>query len=42
MTPRELALALRGASGLTASSGPFARADLASLMQRFPDDPYTR
>ncbi|HEY7644688.1 MAG TPA: rcc01693 family protein [Hyphomicrobiales bacterium] len=41
MTPRELALALRGASGLPAAPASFARADLASLMQRFPDDPYT-
>jgi uncharacterized phage protein (TIGR02216 family) len=40
MTPRELALALRGASGLAASAAPLARADLATLMQRFPDDPY--
>jgi uncharacterized phage protein (TIGR02216 family) len=37
MTPRELALALRGAAGLPASGGALHRADLDRLMQRFPD-----
>ncbi len=37
MTPRELSLALRGVAGLPGSSTPFARTDLAALMQRFPD-----
>jgi hypothetical protein len=37
MTPRELSLALRGAAGMPASEEPFARSDLAALMQRFPD-----
>jgi uncharacterized phage protein (TIGR02216 family) len=39
MTPRELALALRGAAGLPVglSASGFARADLDHLMQRFPD-----
>jgi hypothetical protein len=37
MTPRELALALRGAAGLPASADPFAPDHLAALMQRFPD-----
>jgi uncharacterized phage protein (TIGR02216 family) len=37
MTPRELALALRGAAGLPASGGPLHRADLDRLMHRFPD-----
>ena len=37
MTPRELALALKGAAGLPVGSAAFARADLDHLMQRFPD-----
>jgi uncharacterized phage protein (TIGR02216 family) len=37
MTPRELALALRGAAGLPASAAPLHRADLDRLMHRFPD-----
>jgi uncharacterized phage protein (TIGR02216 family) len=37
MTPRELAAAFRGAFGHSAFEMPFARADLARLMQRFPD-----
>jgi uncharacterized phage protein (TIGR02216 family) len=37
MTPRELALALRGAAGLPLGAASFARADLTRLMQRFPD-----
>jgi uncharacterized phage protein (TIGR02216 family) len=37
MTPRELSLALRGAARLPASEEPFARSNLAALMQRFPD-----
>jgi uncharacterized phage protein (TIGR02216 family) len=37
MTPRELSLALRGAAGMPASEEPFARSNLAALMQRFPD-----
>ena len=41
MTPRELALALRGAAGLPGSQVPLARTDLAALMQTFPDHPLT-
>jgi hypothetical protein len=37
MTPRELALAMRGAAGLSPSPAFPARADLATLMRRFPD-----
>ncbi|WP_088348507.1 MULTISPECIES: rcc01693 family protein [Rhodomicrobium] len=37
MTPRELRLALRGAAGLPGAASPFARADFADLMRRFPD-----
>ena len=37
MTPRELALALRGAAGLSGPASAFSRIDLAGLMQRFPD-----
>jgi uncharacterized phage protein (TIGR02216 family) len=37
MTPRELAAALRGAFGAPTFETPPARADLARLMQRFPD-----
>jgi uncharacterized phage protein (TIGR02216 family) len=37
MTPRELSLALKGAAGLPVRHGSLARADLDSLMQRFPD-----
>ncbi len=37
MTPHELALALRGAAGLPASSEPLGPAGLAALMSRFPD-----
>lgn len=37
MTPRELALALKGASGLPARENPFRRGDLDGLMRRFPD-----
>lgn len=37
MTPRELALALRGASGLSSITASPARGDLAALMRRFPD-----
>ena len=36
MTPRELAMALDGGLGLSRRRGP-GRADLASLMLRFPD-----
>jgi uncharacterized phage protein (TIGR02216 family) len=39
LTPRELALALRGAAGLGGSGTPFARTDLATLMDQFPDRP---
>jgi uncharacterized phage protein (TIGR02216 family) len=42
MTPRELALGLRGAAGLGGSATALARTDLAALMRRFPDDPPTR
>jgi len=41
MTPRELALALRGAAGLPVSATPFSRVDLTALMQRFPDQERT-
>jgi uncharacterized phage protein (TIGR02216 family) len=37
MTPRELALALRGPAGLPGCAPDFARGDLATLMQRYPD-----
>ena len=37
MTPRELALALRGAAGIAAFAPSLARGDLADLMRRFPD-----
>ena len=37
MTPRELALAMRGATGVSAFAPSLARGDLADLMQRFPD-----
>jgi uncharacterized phage protein (TIGR02216 family) len=37
MTPRELALALRGAAGLSGMASAFSRVDLAGLMQQFPD-----
>jgi hypothetical protein len=37
MTPRELALALRGAASVSAYTPALARGDLAALMQRFPD-----
>ncbi len=37
MTPRELGLAMRGAAGISALAPSLARADLAALMQRFPD-----
>jgi uncharacterized phage protein (TIGR02216 family) len=37
MTPRELALALKGAAGLPARGATPDRADLTALMQRFPD-----
>jgi uncharacterized phage protein (TIGR02216 family) len=37
MTPRELSLALLGAAGIPVSTAGFARTDLDSLMQRFPD-----
>jgi hypothetical protein len=37
MTPRELALAIRGAAGISAIAPSPARGDLAELMQRFPD-----
>jgi uncharacterized phage protein (TIGR02216 family) len=36
MTPKELEAALRGRFG-GASDGPPGRAEVASLMQRFPD-----
>jgi uncharacterized phage protein (TIGR02216 family) len=36
MTPKELEAALRGKFG-GASEGPPARADVTSLMRRFPD-----
>lgn len=36
MTPAELAAAVRGRQGV-ARSGPPARADLETMMQRFPD-----
>jgi uncharacterized phage protein (TIGR02216 family) len=37
MTPRELALALKGAAGLPVTGGSLHRADLDRLMHRFPD-----
>jgi uncharacterized phage protein (TIGR02216 family) len=37
MTPRELALAMRGAARASALAPTLARSDLADLMQRFPD-----
>jgi hypothetical protein len=37
MTPRELALALRGADGLVGSSSRPTRTDLLGLMREFPD-----
>lgn len=37
MTPRELSLALKGAAGLPIGAASFARADLDTLMQKFPD-----
>jgi Phage tail assembly chaperone protein, TAC len=37
MTPRELALAMRGAGGVSAGAPSPARADLADLIRRFPD-----
>jgi uncharacterized phage protein (TIGR02216 family) len=37
MTPRELALALRGAAGFGGSSGRPSRTELISLMREFPD-----
>lgn len=37
MTPRELGLALRGAAGLPSRAHAPARADLAAIMQRYPD-----
>jgi uncharacterized phage protein (TIGR02216 family) len=37
MTPRELALALRGAAGLSGAASAFSRAGLADLMRQFPD-----
>jgi hypothetical protein len=37
MTPRELALAMRGAAGTSMSAPSLARGDLAELMRRFPD-----
>ena len=37
MTPKELEAALRGRFGGAGADGPPGRADVASLMQRFPD-----
>lgn len=37
MTPRELEAALRGAFGVTQAVRPMSRADLAALMQAYPD-----
>ena len=37
MTPRELAAALRGVLGVSASEQPLSRTDLDALLQRFPD-----
>jgi uncharacterized phage protein (TIGR02216 family) len=37
MTPRELALAMRGAAGISAFTPSLRRGDLADLMRRFPD-----
>jgi hypothetical protein len=37
MTPRELALAMRGAAGVSVVAPALARGDLADLMRRFPD-----
>jgi uncharacterized phage protein (TIGR02216 family) len=37
MTPKELTAALNGLLGPAASTTTFARADLTSLMSRFPD-----
>ena len=42
MTPRELALALKGAAGLLpVTGGSLHRADLDRLMHRFPDHAQT-
>jgi uncharacterized phage protein (TIGR02216 family) len=38
MTPRELTAAFSGAFGIMHADGPLGRADLAQLMQRFPDE----
>jgi uncharacterized phage protein (TIGR02216 family) len=37
MTPRELSLALKGATGAPLRAGSLVRADFDALMQRFPD-----
>jgi uncharacterized phage protein (TIGR02216 family) len=37
MTPRELEAALRGAFGVGETRAPMARADLAALMEAYPD-----
>jgi uncharacterized phage protein (TIGR02216 family) len=37
MTPRELALALRGAAGFSGAAPRFSRNDLGELMRQFPD-----
>jgi uncharacterized phage protein (TIGR02216 family) len=37
MTPRELAAAVRGALGISATDGPLKRSDLTRMMQRYPD-----
>ena len=37
LTPKEFDAALRGRFGDRAGRGPLARADLAALMQLFPD-----
>lgn len=37
MTPRELEAALRGTFGGTQGAAPMSRADLATLMELYPD-----
>lgn len=37
MTPRELAGAYEGVSGIAANARPLDRSNLEALMQRFPD-----
>lgn len=38
MTPKELEAAIRGRLGPASLEPPFARADLAALIDRFPDN----